>query len=84
MEDLTGFGHFSHDLLQLLGDDYPRSPIMLYALRLPQPSVSLRPQCQPPFTKVLPDELGPYTHHLHWMMSRATKWAQWPSMQTSG
>ena len=43
VEDLTGFGHFSHDLLQLLGDDYPRSPIMLYALRMPQPSVSERP-----------------------------------------
>lgn len=39
MEDLTGFGQFSHDLLQLLSDDYPRSPVMLYALRMPQTSV---------------------------------------------
>ena len=34
VEDLTGFGHFSYDLLQLLGDDYPRNPIKLYALRM--------------------------------------------------
>ncbi len=39
MEDLTGFGHLSYDLLELLGDDYPRSPVMLYALRMPQASV---------------------------------------------
>jgi len=36
VEDLTGFGHFSYELLQLLGDDYPRSPIKLYALRMTQ------------------------------------------------
>jgi len=36
VEDLTGFGHFSYELLQLLGDDYPRSSIKLYALRMTQ------------------------------------------------
>ena len=37
--DLIGFGQFTHDLLQLMGNDYPRSPIMLYALRMPQLSI---------------------------------------------
>ena len=32
-EDLTGFGHFSYELLQLLADDYSRTPVMLWALR---------------------------------------------------
>ena len=39
VEDMSGFGQFTHDLLQLMGDDYPRNPIMLYALRMPQLSV---------------------------------------------
>ena len=40
VEDLTGFGHFTYELLQLLGDDYPRSPIKLYALRMSQQAAS--------------------------------------------
>ena len=32
-EDLTGFGHFSYELLQLLADEYSRTPVMLWALR---------------------------------------------------
>ena len=40
VEHLTGFGHFTYELLQLLGDDYPRSPIKLYALRMSQQAAS--------------------------------------------
>ena len=46
VEDLTGFGHFTYELLQLLGDDYPRSPIKLYALRMSQQAAS--PPVRPP------------------------------------
>ena len=56
MEDLTGFGQFSHDLLQLLSDDYPRSPIMLYALRMPQLSVE-----DPSHTVNLPPHIYEFT-----------------------
>lgn len=39
-DDLSGFGHFSYELLQQLGDDFPRSPIKLYALRMSQQAAS--------------------------------------------
>ena len=47
-EDLTGFGHFTYELLQLLGDDYPRSPIKLYALRTSQQAASPQVRPSPP------------------------------------
>ena len=48
VEDLTGFGHFTYELLQLLGDDYPRSPIKLYALRMSQQAASPPVRPSPP------------------------------------
>jgi hypothetical protein len=35
VEDLSGWGHFSHDLLQLIQDEYVRAPALLFALRPP-------------------------------------------------
>lgn len=32
-EDLSGWGHFSWELLQLIRDEYGRTPVMLWALR---------------------------------------------------
>lgn len=32
-DDLSGFGHFSYELLQMMQDDYTRSPVLLFGLR---------------------------------------------------
>lgn len=32
-DDLSGSGHFSYELLQMMQDDYSRSPVLLFALR---------------------------------------------------
>ncbi len=32
-DDLNGFGHFSYELLQMMQDDYARSPVLLFGLR---------------------------------------------------
>lgn len=43
MDDLSGFGHFSYELLQMMQDDYARSPVLLFALRPSLEETSAQP-----------------------------------------
>ncbi|EIE19615.1 tubulin nucleotide-binding domain-like protein [Coccomyxa subellipsoidea C-169] len=43
VDDLSGFGHFSYELLQMMQDDYARSPVLLFALRPSLEETSAQP-----------------------------------------
>ncbi len=61
-DDLSGFGHFSYELLQMVQDDYARSPVLLFALR---PSLVETPAQQASLLKACLRACHFHTHQCH-------------------